>query len=68
MKDEYTAIDFAKGIKNPFFEKLNRKTEVSVRHETYQIYETIGKKSGVEPELIMRRALEQFAEILLDED
>ena len=61
MKDEYTAQDFAKGRKNPYFEKLNKKTEVAVRHETYQIFKDIAEKNGVEPELIMRRALEQFA-------
>ena len=67
MKDEYTADDFAKGIKNPFFEKLNKETEVAVRNEVYQVYKEVGEKSGVEPELIMRRALEQFAKILVDD-
>ena len=61
MKDEYTAQDFAKGRKNPYFDRLNKKTEIAVRHETYQIYKSIAEKNGVEPELIMRRALEQFA-------
>ena len=61
MKDEYTAHDFARGRRNPYFEKLNKKTEVAIRHETYQIYKDIAEKNGIEPELVMRRALEQFA-------
>jgi len=68
MKDEYTVEDFARGVKNPFFDKLMKKTEVAVKHETYQIYKETGEKSGVEPELIMRRALEQFAKVLQEHE
>ena len=44
MKAEYTAEDFAKAVKNPYFEKLNKRTVVAVRHESYAIFEEIGKK------------------------
>ena len=43
MKVEYTEEDFAKAIKNPYFEKLNRKVEVAVRHETYDTFKEIAE-------------------------
>jgi len=61
MKAEYTAEDFANAIKNPFFEKLNRKVQVPVRHETYHLFEKIARQNNVEPEIIMRRCLESYA-------
>ena len=45
MKIEYTAEDFTKAVKNPYFEKLNKKVEVAIRHETYNLFkEIIGKQ------------------------
>ena len=61
---ELTAEDFARCVKNPYFEKLNRKTEVAVRHETYRIFEEIGNNSGVPAEIIMNRCLEAYAKKL----
>jgi len=61
MKAEYTAEDFARGVKNPYFEKLNRKTEVAVRHETYRLFQEIGNRNGVAAEVIMNRCLEDYA-------
>ena len=61
---ELTAEDFAKGVKNPYFEKLNRKTEVAVKHETYRVFEDIGKNNGVPAEIIMNRCLENYAKKL----
>jgi hypothetical protein len=68
MKDEYTAEDFAKAVKNPYFEKLNRKVEVAVHHESYRIFESIGKKSGVSAEFIMKRCLDSYAKKLQEHD
>jgi len=68
MKDEYTAEDFKRGIKNPFFEKLNRKVEVAIRHEDYQIFKDIADKNGVEPEIIMNRCLSSYAKRLKEHD
>ena len=61
MKAEYTAEDFEKGIKNPYFEKFNTKTEIAMRREVYQIFCDIGKQNGVEPEVIMSRCLSDYA-------
>ena len=67
MKTEYTENDFARGVKNPYFEKLNRKTEVAVRHETYKIFQKIGNQNSVPAEVIVNRCLEDYAK-MLDED
>jgi hypothetical protein len=68
MKDNYTIDDFKKGVRNPFFHKINRKTEIFVRHETYKIYEDIGKSHNVEAEIIMNRCLESYAQKLLEHE
>ena len=68
MKAEYTAEDFSKAVKNPYFEKLNKRTEVAVRHESYAVFEEIGKKNGVTAEFIMKRCLESYAQKLLAHD
>lgn len=44
MKAEYTAEDFAKAVKNPYFKQLNKRTEIAIRHEPYASFEEIGKK------------------------
>ena len=68
MKDEYTAEDFAKAVKNPYFDKLNIKTEVAVRHEVYQVFCEIGEKNNVKPEVIMSRCLTEYAKSLAEDD
>ena len=68
MKSEYTAEDFKKGIKNPFFEKLNRKVEVAIRHEDYQVFLEIAQQNGVKPEIIMNRCLASYAKRLREHD
>ena len=68
MKAEYTEEDFAKAIKNPYFDKLNRKVEVAIRHETYDLFEEIGKQNNVKPEVIMKRCLENYAKKLAEAD
>ena len=70
MKNEYNEADFAKGIKNPYFDKLNRKHkveigdktyEVPIRHEVYNVFEDIAKQNGVTPEMIMQHCLMDYA-------
>ena len=68
MKAEYTAEDFAKAVRNPYFDKLNKRTEVAVRHESYAVFEEIGKKNGVTAGFIMKRCLESYAQKLQAHD
>ena len=66
MKSEFTIDELKKSIKNPFYEKLNRKAVVSVRHEDYEVFSEAAKQNGekVTPEDIMRRCLADYAKIL----
>ena len=68
MKSEYTEQDFANGVRNPYFEKMNRKTEISLRNEVYFIFSKIGEQNGVAPEVIMRRCLTDYANRLIESD
>ncbi|MDR1704153.1 MAG: hypothetical protein LBS19_05665 [Clostridiales bacterium] len=68
MKAEYTAEDFSRGIKNPYFDKLNKKTEVTVRRDIYKIFADIGKKNGVSAEIIMNRCLTDYAKMLIKDE
>ena len=68
MKNELSAADFERGVKNPYFDKLNKKTEVAVRHEIYQIFQEIGEQNGVAPEVIMSRCLTDYAKMLKEDD
>ena len=67
-KDEYTIEELKKGVRNPFYEKLNRKVEVGIRHETYAIFEEISKQSGIPLERIMKRCIETFAKTLQEHE
>ena len=70
MKAEFTIDELKKSVKNPFFEKLNRKAIVSIRHEDYEIFSRVAKQNGerVTPEDIMRRCLADYAQILSECD
>ena len=68
MKAEYTAEDFKRGIKNPYFKKLNRKVEIPIRHEDYQVFLEVAEQNGVKPEVIMNRCLASYAKRLKEHD
>ena len=69
MKNEYTKIDFSKGIKNPYFNKLNRKVDITVddkvitvpvRHTSYDVFSELARHTNETPEIIMRRLFMDF--------
>ena len=68
MKAEYNTEDFAQAIKNPYFEKINKKAEVTVRHEVYKVFCDVGEKNGVKPEIIMNRCLTDYAQKLIEDE
>ena len=47
MIKELTEKDFARGIKNPYFDKLMIRTEIAVRKKDYELFEELGKPYGV---------------------
>jgi len=61
MKEQYTDADFARRVKNPYFDKLNRKIEVAIRHDAYNVFAEIAKQNGVTPEMIMQHCLMDYA-------
>jgi len=68
MKNEYTETDFANGVKNPYFDRMNKKIEVSLRNEDYNIFCSIGSQNGVSPEVVIRRCLTDYAKRLQESD
>ena len=68
MINELTADDFARGVKNPYFDKLMTKTEVAIRNEDYATFEEVGKMNGVPAEMIMRNCLSEWADKLREHE
>jgi hypothetical protein len=66
MKTEFTIEELKKGVKNPFYEKLNREVVVAVRHEDYEIFYNVAKQNGdrITPEDVMKRCLADYAKTL----
>ena len=68
MIKELTESDFARGIKNPYFERLNRKIELYIRHELYDVFCEAAKTNGVPVEMLMSRCLADCAKMLRDHE
>ena len=70
MKAEFTIDELKKSVKNHFYDKLNRKAVVSIRHEDYEVFSKVAKQNGerVTPEDIMRRCLADYAKTLNEDD
>ena len=64
MINEITEKEFARGVKNPYFDKLMTKTEIALRKEDYSTFCEVGEINGVPAELIMRNCLADWAEKL----
>ena len=69
MKNEYSEADFEKGVKNPYFEKINRKVDITVdnkvvtipvRHTSYDVFSELARHTNETPEIIMRRLFMDF--------
>ena len=68
MIKEITEVDFARGVKNPYFEKLMIKTEIALRKEDYSVFCEVGEINGVPAEMIMRNCLADWAQKLREHD
>ena len=70
MKAEFTIDELKKGVKNPFYEKLNKEVVVAIRQEDYEVFLDTAKLNGerVTPEDIMRRCLADYAKILKEHE
>jgi hypothetical protein len=61
---ELTIDELKKGVRNPFYHKLNKEVVVPVRNEVYEVFAEIAKLNGEEPEKVMRRCLADYAKSL----
>ena len=68
MIREITAEDFARGKKNPYFDKLMKKTEIAIKKEDYEVFCEVGEMNGVPAELIMRNCLADWAQKMREHD
>ena len=68
MIEELTAEDFARAVKNPYFDKLMTKIEIALRKEDYSVFCEVGKMNGVPAEMIMRNCLADWAEKFREHD
>ena len=68
MIKELTEKDFARGVRNPYFERLMTKTEIALKKEDYQTFCEIGEMNGVPAEMIMRNCLADWAQKMREHD
>ena len=68
MTKEISEKDFARGVKNPYFDKLMTKTEIALRKEDYATFREVGEKNGVPAEMIMRNCLAEWAKKLREHE
>jgi len=70
LMKEFTLEELKRGVKNPFYEKLNKNVLVSVRHEDYAVFQDVAQINGerVTPEDVMRRCLIDYAKMLKEHD
>jgi hypothetical protein len=70
MRTEFTLDELEKGIKNPFYDKLNKEVVVAVRRDDYTVFADAARQNGekVTPEDIMRRCLADYAKMLREHE
>ena len=68
MIKEITAEEFARGVKNPYFEKLMTKTEIAIRKEDYATFCEAGEINGIPAEIIMCNCLADWAKRFREQD
>ena len=68
MKDEFTLEELKKGVKNPFYDKLNTEIVVSLRNDVYEVFAEIAEQNQEEPAAVIRRCLTHFAPILKEHE
>ena len=68
MMRELTEEDFARGVRNPHFDKLMTKIEIAIRKDDWNTFCELSKLNGIPPEVIMRSCLANFAEEIRNDD
>ena len=68
MMRELTEKDFERAVKNPYFEKLNKRIEVIVSNEDYAYFSAIAEINEETPQDLMRRCLRIAAKEMREHD
>ncbi|MCL2386252.1 MAG: hypothetical protein FWC89_01765 [Defluviitaleaceae bacterium] len=68
MMRELTEKDFARGIRNPHYEKIMTKIEIAITREDLATFGELSKLNGFPVELIIRNCLADFAEEIRSDD
>ncbi|MDR0919295.1 MAG: hypothetical protein LBM93_08635 [Oscillospiraceae bacterium] len=58
---ELTEQDFARAIKNPFFDKTHTRVEVAIKNEDLELFKKQAEENGERLERLLRRCLANTA-------
>jgi len=65
---ELTEKDFAKGVRNPHYDKIMTRVEIDITKEDLATFNELSKLNGLSVELILRNCLADFAEEIREDD
>ena len=68
MMRELTEKDFAKGVRNPHYDKIMTRVEIDITKEDLATFNELSKLNGLSVELILRNCLADFAEEIREDD
>lgn len=65
---ELTEKDFAKGVKNPHFEKRRIRVEIDIKEDDWDTFRDLGARNYMFAETIMSNCLSDFAKKIREGD
>ena len=68
MMRELTEKDFARGVRNPHYDKIMTRVEIDITKEDLATFNELSKLNGLSIELILRNCLADFAEEIREEE
>jgi len=68
MMRELTEKDFARGVRNPHYDKIMTKIEVEIRKEDLATFHELSKLNGMSVDMIARNCLADFAEEIREDE
>ena len=68
MMRELTEKDFAKGVRNPYYDKIMTKIEIAISREDLETFGELSKLNGFSVEMIIRNCLSDFADEIREDD
>ena len=68
MMRELTEKDFARGVKNPYYDKIMTKIEIAISKEDLETISELSKLNGFPVDMIIRNCLADFAEEIREDE